>query len=96
MQRRMPVGAVRIYSRPGCCLCDDMKAVVEPIAREFGCEVEEVDISTDPALETEFGAEIPVLFVNGRKAFKYRVTAGELRRRLRRAGQRPAPTARRS
>jgi len=76
--------ALRIYSRPGCHLCDDMKAVVEPLVRELGATLEEVDISGDPDLEARFGTEIPVLFINGRKAFKYRVTARELRQRLRR------------
>ena len=52
-------------------------------------DLAEIDISTDPALEARFGQEIPVLFVNGRKAFKYRVTAGELRRKLGRENSAP-------
>ena len=80
----MASGRLLLYSRPGCHLCDDMKAVVEPVASQLGWSIEEVDISGDAALEAQFGSEIPVLFVNGRKAFKYRVSAGELRQRLRR------------
>ncbi len=80
----MAGGTLTLYSRPGCHLCEDMKAVVEPVTHELGWAIEEVDISGDPALEAEFGMEIPVLFVNGRKAFKYRVDTRELRRRLRR------------
>lgn len=80
----MAGGTLTLYSRAGCHLCEDMKAVVEPVAQELGWAIEAVDISGDPALEAEFGMEIPVLFVNGRKAFKYRVDARELRRRLRR------------
>ncbi len=72
-----------LYSRPGCHLCDEMKDIVQRIAQEGGCRLDEIDISTDPQLEMRFGTEIPVLFVNGRKAFKYRVTESELRRRLR-------------
>jgi glutaredoxin len=71
-----------LYARPGCHLCDEMKAIVHPLAGQFGCGFEEVDISGDAELETRFGLEIPVLFVNGRKAFKYRLTERELRRRL--------------
>ena len=71
-----------LYSRPGCHLCDDMKAVVEPLARQLGWTLEEIDITGDTTLEDQFGAEIPVLFVNGRKAFKYRVAVRELRQRL--------------
>ena len=80
----MAGGRLTLYSRPGCHLCDDMKAVVAPIARELEWSIEEINIATDPALEAEFGTEIPVLFVNGRKAFKYRLGARELRQRLRR------------
>ena len=75
--------ALTLYSRPGCHLCDEMKETVAPIAHELGCTVTEVDISGDLELETRYSAEIPVLLVNGRKAFKYRLTERELRQRLR-------------
>lgn len=71
-----------LYSRPECCLCEDMKAVLARVRRDIPFDLEEIDISLDPALESRCGQEIPVLFVNGRKAFKYWLTAGELRRRL--------------
>jgi glutaredoxin len=74
--------AVTIYSRPGCHLCDNMKALVHKVAREIPLSIEEIDISTDAALDAEFGLEIPVLFVEGKKAAKYRVGEGELRRIL--------------
>jgi hypothetical protein len=44
--------------------------------------IEEIDISGDADLEARYGLEIPVLLVNGRKAAKYRITEGELRRLL--------------
>lgn len=75
-----------LYSRPGCCLCDDMKAIVSEVQADTAFSVTEIDISTQPELEARFGQDIPVLFINGRKAFKYRLTAGALRRRLHRAG----------
>jgi hypothetical protein len=71
-----------VYSRPGCHLCDEMKAVVRGIAATMPLQLEEVDISSDPDLEAQYGLEIPVLLVNGRKAAKYRVTEQELRRLL--------------
>ena len=76
--------ALTLYSRPGCHLCDEMKEIAYPVAKELGCAVAEVDISADPELEARYGTEIPVLLVNGRKAFKYRLTERELRKRLRR------------
>jgi glutaredoxin len=73
---------VTIYSRPGCHLCDEMKAVVARVARTLPLRIEEIDISTDPALEARYGREIPVLMVEGRKAAKYRIAEEELRRVL--------------
>ena len=75
---------VSLYSRPGCHLCDEMKAVVQRVARasEVPITIEEIDISMDPDLEARYGLEIPVLLVDGRKAAKYRVTERELTRIL--------------
>jgi len=69
-----------VYSRPGCHLCDEMKAVVRDIATTIPLQLVEVDISSEPDLEAQYGLEIPVLLVNGRKAAKYRVTKQELLR----------------
>ena len=75
-----PVIALTIYSRPGCHLCDDMKAVVRRVGETVPLKLDEVDISADPDLEAQYGLEIPVLLVNGRKAAKYRVSEQELHR----------------
>ncbi len=83
MHTAMASLALTLYTRPGCHLCDEMKEVVRPVSRELGCLLEEVDIAGHSDLEARFGQEIPVLFVNGRKAFKYRVSDRDLRRRLR-------------
>ena len=76
--------ALTLYSRPGCHLCEDMKAIVARVADGWpdAVTIEEVDISLDAGLEALYGLEIPVLLVNGRKAVKYRVTEAELRRIL--------------
>lgn len=71
-----------IYSRPGCHLCEDMKAVVERVARTLPLTIQEIDISTDPELERRYGLEIPVLLIDGRKAAKYRIGEQELRRAI--------------
>ena len=70
--------ALTLYSRPGCHLCDDMKAVVEQVARSVALTVAVVDISTDPQLELRYGQEIPVLLIDGRMAAKFRVSVQEL------------------
>jgi hypothetical protein len=59
-----------------------MKAVVANVARTIPLSMTEVDISTDPLLEAQYGLEIPVLMVEGKKAAKYRVGEDELRKIL--------------
>jgi len=81
-RRARGVILLTIYSRPGCHLCDEMKAVVTRTGRSFPIVLEEIDISTDPALEARYGLEIPVLVIDGKKVAKYRVTEEELRRIL--------------
>ncbi|MGH9460032.1 MAG: glutaredoxin family protein [Vicinamibacteria bacterium] len=74
-----------LYSRPGCHLCDEMTSVVHRVisqARGIDATVREVDISLDSELAAVYAEQIPVLFVNGRKAFKYRLTEEALRDRL--------------
>ena len=71
-----------IFSRPGCHLCDEMKAVVQRVARLLPATIEEIDISTDADLEQRYGSDIPVLMVNGKKVAKYRTTEEELLRML--------------
>ena len=79
------MAALTIYSRPGCHLCDEMKAIVHRVADavEPPLTVEEIDISTDPDLEVRHGLEIPVLLVDGKKVAKYRVTEDSLTRLVR-------------
>jgi len=67
-----------LYTRTDCCLCDEMKAVVRQIAETVPIELVEIDVDGSADLQEKFGNQVPVLFINGRKAFKYRVTAAEL------------------
>jgi hypothetical protein len=66
-----------------------MEEVIAGELARFPARLEKIDIGDNADLEARFGTEVPVLFVNGRKAFKYRCTARELRKRLlREAGAR--------
>lgn len=71
-----------LYSRKNCCLCDEMKAVIRRVSAEIPIEFDEVDIDGDVTLRQRHNDEVPVLFIDGRKAFKYRATVAELTRKL--------------
>jgi glutaredoxin len=72
-----------LYTRNDCCLCEEMKEVVRRVAQSFALTVQESDVDSSAELREQYGTEVPVLLINGRKAFKYRVTAKELESRLR-------------
>jgi glutaredoxin len=74
--------ALTLYTRPGCHLCDEMKAVVGLVALDVPLALVEVDISTDQDLEARYGLEIPVLAIGDRRIAKYRIGELELRRAL--------------
>jgi glutaredoxin len=71
-----------LYSRVDCCLCDEMKTIIRQLAERTPFELEEIDVDSSADLKQKYGEEVPVLFINGRKAFKYRLTAKQLAARL--------------
>jgi len=71
-----------LYSRPGCHLCEEMKAVIDLLATDSQLALTEIDISTDPDLEARYGTEIPVLIADGKKVAKYRISETQLRRMI--------------
>ncbi len=77
---------VTLYSRPGCHLCDQAKAVITPVLREFGVVLREVNIDEDPILKDRYGWDVPVIFVGQHKAAKHRVDLAQFRRQLEEAG----------
>ncbi len=73
---------VTLYTRQGCCLCDDAKLVLAEARRRSVFEYQEVDIDADPDLRRKYNDEVPVIAIDGAKAFKYRVDLKDLLRRL--------------
>ena len=79
--------ALTLYTRNDCPLCHEMEEVIAAEMAKFDARIERIEIDGNPDLEARFGIEVPVLFVNDRKAFKYRCTPAELRKRLAREAQ---------
>jgi glutaredoxin len=73
-----------LYSRPGCHLCDDARAVLERIGEPFA----EIDIESDAALHAAYLERIPVVTVDGEALFEFFVDEGALRERLDRVNRR--------
>ena len=73
---------VVLYGKPGCHLCDEARAVVMEVSGQHPFDLEEVDVSVDPALARSYGERIPVLALDGDELFVFHVEADELARRL--------------
>jgi len=72
-----------LVGKPGCHLCEVMREVVPPVAAELGLALAERDVRSDPELDALYRNDIPVLLLGGREVARHRVTAADLRARLR-------------
>jgi glutaredoxin len=77
---------VTLYTRAGCHLCDEVKRAITEARSSAEFDYEELDIDADPELRRLYNEEVPVVAINGVKAFKYRLTVGEFLRKLRGRG----------
>ena len=77
------VPLVTLYTRKRCCLCDDAKSVLEQARARADFDYQELDIDLDPKLIERYKDEVPVIAINGVKAFKYKVDLNEFLKKLR-------------
>ena len=73
---------VKLYTKPGCHLCEEAKREMLAAGIQDEYTFEEVNIEEDMEAYERYKFEIPVITIDDRKAFKYRLTAEEFRRRL--------------
>ena len=73
---------VTLYTRAGCCLCEEAKRVLAAARRKARFEYQEIDIDGDAELRAMYNEEVPVIAIDGRKAFKYHVDLREFLKRL--------------
>jgi glutaredoxin len=73
---------VVVYSRKGCHLCEVVKESLSKLSRRGGFTWQEVDVDMDFELRRQFNDEVPVVFIDGRKAFKYHMDEQEFLRKL--------------
>ncbi len=84
---------VTVYGAPDCSLCDDAKSVLEPASVRLGFRLLSVDITDDPELEARHRTSIPVVEIDGERAFVYHVSPSILERRIEVAQARRAERA---
>lgn len=70
----MPIKqTVILYSRDGCHLCEEVEQILAKLQHCAEFNVTTVKIDSDSDLLARFKDEIPVVFIGGRKAFKFKI-----------------------
>ena len=73
---------VTVFHASGCHLCERALAQVRALREELGFELEEVAIDGDPELEARYREWLPVVEIDGERAFVYFVPPDAMRRRV--------------
>ena len=73
---------VILYSRKGCHLCEIVKESLAKLERRGQFTWREIDVDSDAEIRRLYTDEVPVVFINGRKAFKYHMNEQDFLRKL--------------
>lgn len=82
LRRKKATVKVEIYSKKDCHLCEVAKAVLLKAKQKYPIQITEIDISLDYELFEKYKEQIPVVFINGRKAFKFKIDEKELLKKI--------------
>lgn len=75
------VSTVTLFTRPNCHLCDDMKRILEHVAKDvpFDLEIIDIDAPGNEDWQDQYDREIPVLHIDGKQFARHRVDEKTLR-----------------
>lgn len=73
-----------LYSKPGCYLCEELRAELDALQPELGYTIDEIDITQDSTLFEQYRYEIPVLVMDGEEVGRGRIDPAMVVRRCRR------------
>ena len=76
---------VTIYSKPGCHLCEEAKAVMLAAGCRELFTMTETNIETDPQLLALYRYDIPVILIEGEEVFRHRLRAEDFRTAIQKA-----------
>lgn len=75
---------VFLFTRDGCHLCGDVRDTLHDLSRRYPHQLQEVDITGDPAIFARYRFSIPVVEI-GSKLLKAPINTQQLETALRRA-----------
>jgi glutaredoxin len=69
---------ITLLSKPGCHLCEDVRAFLDELRPQHHFQLEEIDITTDADLFARYRHDIPVLLRDGKELARGRISDREL------------------
>jgi hypothetical protein len=79
----MPIEIViEILTKKDCCLCDEIKEIVNKVLPDYPAKLIITDIESDPVLYEKFKERIPILKINDIESFVFKAHETSLRRKL--------------
>jgi glutaredoxin len=82
VERPGRLATVVVYTAAGCHLCERARETVRALRDELRFELREVDIGGDADLEARYREWLPVVEIDGERAFVYHVDPNAFRRKL--------------
>lgn len=73
---------IEVMTKKECGLCNDAKEIIERVIADFPVELKMTDIESDPALLERYKEKIPVVLINDKESFVYKVHPITLRKKL--------------
>ena len=73
---------IEILTKNDCCLCEDAKEIVERVLPAFPVTLKMIDIESNSDLFEKYKEKIPVVRINGKENFVYKVNEITLRKKL--------------
>jgi 4a-hydroxytetrahydrobiopterin dehydratase len=85
---------VTLYTRRDCPLCDKAAGAIRAAMElhRLPVTLREIDVDLDPVVQARFTNDVPVVYVNGREAFRHHVDVGDFTSYVRGEASRPRPS----
>ena len=82
MKENLP--SLKFYTKEGCRLCDDALLILNKVKRKFPFELISVDINQSNELLEKYRIRIPVIEINNKVEFVYKIEESKLTEILKR------------
>ena len=79
-----------VYVKPEHPSSASAVATVERVRNHVPFDLQQVDVQGDPALAEKYGADVPVITINGKRAMSGSISEAAFKKRLKKAKARPA------